>query len=178
MFRQIASIGAAVVFATAVSAQTDESVAAYKDWSVFTPSDPKECYIVSPPIASEAQRGGSSVSVNRSEIRLFVIIRPDPDPAKRIDKQVAFTGGYPYRAGSEVRMEIGTDTFGLITGSGDNDEYAWPASPDADQRVVTAMRAGVNAKLTGVSARGTTTIDTFSLLGFSAALDEADKLCQ
>jgi hypothetical protein len=31
--------------------------------------------------------------------------------------------------------------------------------------------------VTGVSSRGTTTKDTFSLLGFTAALDEAERRC-
>ena len=166
------------IAATSAGAQTDTSVAAYRDWSVFTPTNPRECYIVSPPVETEARRGGQTVSVNRSEIRLFVIIRPSDDPAEAIDQQVAFTGGYPFRAGSTVEMEIGDQNFSLVTGSGSNNEYAWPSSPEADRQVVAAMRAGVSAKVTGVSARGTTTIDTFSLLGFTAALDEADRLCE
>lgn len=178
MFRRIATVIFLAAAGGPALAQSDDSVAAYRDWAVFTPTDPRECYIVSPPVASEARRGGQTVTVNRSEIRLFVIIRPDPDPAKRIDKQVAFTGGYPLAEGSAVKVEIGTDSFDFVVGTGDNDEFAWPSSPEADRAVVNAMRSGVNAKITGTSARGTTTIDTFSLLGFTAALDEADKRCQ
>jgi len=42
---------------------------------------------------------------------------------------------------------------------------------------VTAMKRGSEAVLTARSARGTKTQDTFSLLGFTAALDEAAKRC-
>ena len=37
-------------------AQSAERVAAHTDWSVFVANDPKECYIVSPPIARRPGR--------------------------------------------------------------------------------------------------------------------------
>ena len=37
---------------------------------------------------------------------------------------------------------------------------------------------GADAVITGVSTRGTTTTDTFSLRGFTAAINEARKLCK
>jgi len=40
------------------------------------------------------------------------------------------------------------------------------------------MRKGSDATVTGVSARGTTTIDTFSLRGFTAAVEKAEELCK
>ena len=152
----------------------DSSVAAYKDWSVFNPSNPRECYIVSPPVETEAKRGGNSVSVNRGDIRLFVTIRPD----QGVDKEISYTGGYPFKPGSTVNVEIAGENFLMNTGSGDSDEWAWPPSPDRDAQLIAAMRKGASAKVTAVSARGTTTIDSFSLLGFTAALEEAEKLCQ
>ncbi len=39
------------------------------------------------------------------------------------------------------------------------------------------MQRGVDAVLTARSQRGTQTRDTFSLLGFSAAMDEAAARC-
>jgi len=72
-----------------------------------------------------------------------------------------------------VRLDIGSGTFELFT---DGDK-AWPENAAADDQIVAAMKRGTDAVLTGVSNRGTTTIDTYSLLGFTAALDEAQKLC-
>jgi len=40
------------------------------------------------------------------------------------------------------------------------------------------MKAGSSAIVTGRSARGTVTKDTFSLLGFTAALEEAATRCK
>jgi hypothetical protein len=39
------------------------------------------------------------------------------------------------------------------------------------------MKRGSNAIVTAVSSRGTTTKDTFSLLGFTAAVEDAEARC-
>ena len=46
-----------------------------------------------------------------------------------------------------------------------------------DARIVAAMKAGADAVLTGSSSRGTKTEDTFSLFGFTAAVEEAEQRC-
>jgi invasion protein IalB len=55
---------------------------------------------------------------------------------------------------------------------------AWAASPQDDQSIVTAMKRGAEAVLTARSSRGTQTEDTFSLLGFTAAVEDAETRCQ
>ena len=56
-------------------------------------------------------------------------------------------------------------------------EWAWPESSEADGKVVAAMKRGKSAVLSARSSRGTITKDTFSLLGFTAAVDDAAKRC-
>lgn len=171
---------AALVLAGGVStasAQTQAertAVAIHTDWSVFTPSDPRECYIVSPPTASTARRSGETVQVNRGDILLFVTFRPGDG----VSNEVSFTGGYPLREGSSVKVQVGSDSFDLAIGAGEADAWAWPSSPSEDQRLIAAFRRGSDAMITGTSERGTTTVDTFSLLGFTAALDDAEARCQ
>jgi invasion protein IalB len=174
-----AGVAAVVMLGTGVlspaspaMAQT-ERVASHTDWSVFTPGNPRECYIASPPTTSVARRGNQVVEVTRGEIRLFVTFRPDENVAG----EVSFTSGYPFEAGSNVTVAVGNETFTLGTGTGDADRWAWPASPEEDQRLIAAFRRGSTAQITGVSARGTTTEDTFSLLGFTAALGDAEGRC-
>ncbi len=57
-------------------------------------------------------------------------------------------------------------------------EWAWPASDSDDAKIIAAMKRGSKAVLTARSSRVTQTNDTFSLLGFTAALDEAEKRCK
>jgi hypothetical protein len=95
--------------------------------------------------------------------------------------EVSFTGGYPYPDDLIVTVEIGDDTFEFYTENrdidGENVGFAWSASPEADARLIEAMKAGVDAVVTGVSTRGTTTRDTISLLGFTAAYEDAEARC-
>jgi hypothetical protein len=154
----------------AVAQETSNNrVAANTDWSVFVEEDPKECWSVSVPTETVNTRDGRVVSANRGEILLMVFYRP----AAGAEGQVAFTGGYPFREGSQVSVDIGGTEFSLFT----DGDWAWPASPADDARLVAAMKRGATAVVTGVSSRGTTTRDTFSLLGFTAATEDAERRC-
>jgi len=162
---------AAVALAWSAAAQTQDRVALERDWSIFeaTQSGGKICWIATTPTKSVALRGGKQVQVNRGDIYLMVAVRPADD----IANEVSFISGYPLKKGSEVEVEVGSDSFTLFT-SGEN---AWPPSTEEDDRVVAAFRRGIDAKVEGISQRGTTTVDTFSLLGFTDALANATERC-
>ncbi|MEM6465630.1 MAG: invasion associated locus B family protein [Pseudomonadota bacterium] len=132
--------------------------------------------MVSPPVTSKATRDGQDVtsSVRRGDVRLFVTMRPD----QGVQREVSFTGGYPFAPSSTVDVAIGSDKFTLSVGSGQTNEWAWPASPERDQTLISAMRRGATATLTARSARGTVTSDQFSLIGFTAALEKIEELCK
>ncbi len=100
--------------------------------------------------------------------RLFVTF-PAGD---RFAGEVSFTGGYPFRENSTVTVEIGDDSYTLFV----IEDWAWPA-PEEDASLVESLKAGVDAVVTGISSRGTTTRDTFSLIGITAALDQAASRC-
>ena len=155
----------------AAQASTNQ-VATMSDWSVFAENDPRECWSVSAPQKSTASRDGKDVTsqVRRGEIFLYATFRP----AGGVTGEIAFTGGYPFASGSTVRVEIGRDSFDLVT----QDEWAWSANSDQDAALREAMKGGETAVLTGRSARGTETKDTFSLIGFTAALGEAETRCK
>jgi hypothetical protein len=149
--------------------QSNNRVAAKTDWSVFVEDNPKECWGVSVPTETVNTRDGRVVAANRGQILLMVFYRPGSDAAG----QVAFTGGYPFKSGSQVTVNISGNEFSLFT----DGEWAWPASPAEDSKIVASMKRGADAVVTGVSSRGTTTKDTFSLLGFTAAVEDAEKRC-
>lgn len=167
MLVAVSSIG----FATNVAGQeTLPRVAVHDDWSVFeTNQGTRECWIVSSPTQSVARRGGQNVEVRRGKIEMMISFRPQQGVAN----EVSFTGGYPFREDSRVEVEIRGDTFEMFT----EGEWSWPASPAIDGKIVAAMRASGSAKITGVSGRGTTTIDTISAIGFTAALRDAERRC-
>ena len=156
--------------ASAQQATTENRVGAHVDWSVFEESSPRECIGVSAPKETVNTRDGRGVAVRRSEIRLFVFYRPDGGNKG----QVTFTGGYPFAPGSTVNMKIGDSEFELFT----EGEMAWSASDADDAKIITAMKRGSSAILTARSGRGTQTKDTFSLLGFTASVEESEKRCK
>ena len=171
--RIIAGLCVAALATTALAQdQSTNRVAAKTDWSVFMEEDDntgKECWSVSAPKESVNTRGGRVVAVKRSDILLMVFYRPKAE----VKGQVTFTGGYPFADGSFVNLDISGTEFELIT----QGEWAWPASEADDAKIVAAMKRGAQAVVSGMSSRGTTTKDTFSLLGFTAAVEDAEKRC-
>ncbi|MDG4647015.1 invasion associated locus B family protein [Roseibacterium sp. SDUM158017] len=157
--------------------ESTNRVSADTDWSVFVEDDPTQCWVVSQPTETVNLRDGTQVEVNRGDILMFVSFWPGQDRMG----EVSFTGGYPYPDGLVVTVEIGSDTFEFYTENRDVDGgrvgFAWSASAEEDARLIAAMKRGVDAVVTGVSTRGTTTRDTISLLGFTAAVEDAEARC-
>lgn len=161
---------AASLTGAALAQESANRVAAATDWAVFVENDPQECWAVSKPKQSVNTRNGATVQVRRGDTLLFVAFRPGNGD----DGEVAFTGGYPFRPGSTVTLQIGGTRIDLFT----DGEWAWPAGDQQDAQIVAAMKNGTEAVLTGVSGRGTQTQDTFSLMGFTEAMTEAAKRCK
>jgi hypothetical protein len=162
--------GAALV--SGAAAAQDEStnrVGANTDWSVFVEGDPQECWAVSQPKETVNTRDGRVVAVRRGDILMFVTWRPSAN----VNGEVAFTGGYPFAEGSTVSLDVSGTKFELPV----DGEWAYPATPEDDAKIVDAMKQGANAVLVARSSRGTVTTDTFSLLGFSASIEDAAKRC-
>lgn len=172
-------IGATTSSAAMAQDESTNRVAAKTDWSVFVESNPTECWSVSAPKETVNTRDGRVVAVRRGDILLFVFYRP----GEEVKGQVTFTGGYPFAQGSTVNLQIGNNSFELFVGQDDSatpvreDEWAWPASEADDAKIITAMKRGAQAVLTARSSRGTQTVDTFSLLGFTAAVEDAENRC-
>jgi Invasion associated locus B (IalB) protein len=169
LFGRLAAATALVVVMTpAVAQESTNRVATMTDWNVFTEESPKECWGVSKPKESVNTREGQPVSVRRDDILLFVTFRPG-NPG-----EISFTGGYPFAPGSTVEVAIDGQPYQLFT----DGEWAWPGSATDDAALLAAMKNGTTAVMTARSGRGTQTVDTFSLRGFTAAMTDAEQRCQ
>ena len=166
----IAFIG--ITFSTQTYSQETSSnkVANKTDWSIFVEDNPKECWSVSKPKETINTRDGRIVSVKRGDVLLFVNFRP----ASKVNGQLTFTGGYPFADGSNVTLNVDGTNFALFT----EGEWAWARSDEDDVKIIKAMKKGAKAILSASSSRGTKTQDTFSLLGFTAAVEDAEKRCK
>jgi len=165
-------ITAAMSFSTTpLSAQTSNNVVDSKsDWSVFVENSPRRCWIVSKPTKSVNTRGGKPVVVKRSDIRFFITYLPKSG----VKGEVSYTGGYPFKPDTPIKLTVGAASYNMYP----DGEYAWPESSTVDRKIRTSMQRGATAVVDAQSARGTKTSDTFSLVGFTAALAEAEKRCK
>ena len=170
-----------VIFAGSVSAQGVTRINQHKDWDSFKASGLgdgyADCWIAADPSATVNTKAGEVVQVNRDDILLQVAFRKgSPNP------EIAFTGGYYYNDGATVAVVVDGSSYTFMTknapnASGQSIGWAWPRDPSDEAKIVGAMKRGAEAVVTGRSSRGTTTKDTFSLLGFTAALADAQRAC-
>jgi hypothetical protein len=148
------------------TAQSATSIAQFRDWGAFkTDTDNGQvCFVLTQPQSMEPQ------GVTRGDVFFYVTKRP----AEGIRNEVSVITGYPYRDGSDATVEIGSESFTLIT----RDDGAWIRNVAEEERLIQAMRAGTTMVVRGTSQRGTDTVDRYSLLGISAALDRLARECQ
>lgn len=169
MFRAACAVVALTAANSAYAQDGSSCPASNNDWTVCENPSPHECWAVSAPKETVNTRDGNVVAARRGDILLYVSYRPE----NGVKDQVAFAGGYPFAENSTVELDIGGTKFELYV----DGEYAWPANAEVDAQIVDAMRRGSSATATGRSSRGTVTKDTFSLLGFTASVEEAAKRC-
>lgn len=165
-----AATAIAVAFSAPAFAQDSTNVIGTSgDWTAFSASSPKECWAVSAPKSTQnTDSSGNPREVTRSDIRLYIAYRSGGSG------EVSFSGGYPFAPDSAVDVNVGGNMFKLFT----DGESAWTGSPSEDGKLISALRGGSSAVITGRSARGTVTKDTFSLSGITAMTNKAQEACK
>lgn len=147
-------------------AQSPQFLGTHRDWNVYRFEDGEQtiCYIASEPKKQEGnytRRGNPAVLVTR---------RPGP----RVLDEVSVQPGYSYLDGSEVEVEVdGRRSFSLFT----RGEHAWTKSEQADRELIQAMKRGTDMTVRGTSIKNTYSLDTYSLLGFTAAYEAMTNAC-
>lgn len=121
------------------------------------------CYLIAQPEKSTPE------NAKRGQPMAMVTHRPE----EKSFNVVNFVEGYPLKEGSDATVDIGGSKFTLFT----RDESAWAATSNLDREIVEALAKGKRVVVTGTSQRGTTTVDSYSLAGFSKALGLIDTAC-
>ena len=137
----------------------------FKNWTAQNTNinGQQVCYAVSSPIASDPK------TLNRAESRIFVSFRAND----KIQNEISVTSGYNYKASSKVNLAIEKKEFNFET----EDNFAWLTKYEEEVAMIELMRKSSQAKISATSAKGSKTIDTFSLSGFSDAYEAAKKKC-
>lgn len=165
-FRFALALVALTSFAAApLSAQAIKKLGLHDAWEANTSADrgQRVCFMVSDPTKKEP------ADARRGIVQAFVTHRP----GEKARDVVSFNLGYPIKPASAVRAVIGGKTVVLSP----DGEWAWAKDAADDKALVQAMMGGSTMTLAGESARGTKTVDSYSLKGFSAAYKEINKAC-
>ena len=145
-------------------AQASAPASTHKDWEahVYNEGANRQCFMTSIPKTLK----GDYDRNNRDETRVYLTHRAN------FRDEISVFAGYRYRANSEVVFDIDGKKFKLyIDGS-----YAW-GFENQGPAIIKAMKRGHKLTVTGISSRGNTTIDIYSLSGFTAAYAAIGKLC-
>jgi hypothetical protein len=157
------------ILAVPVLAQsTPEQIGVYRAWTALTLKEGGRhvCYMSSKPEKWTSE----PKNVQRGAINILVT----HDNGRRVKDEVSIYTGYAYKKSSEVTLAIDGQDFELFT-DGDS---AWARDAKTDRKLVQAMVRGNSMVVRGTSSRGTLTIDTYSLSGFTAARNAINKACK
>ena len=137
-------------------------------WGAYsaTPNGKKVCFALAKPSSSKTNPPNRP----RDPAYAFVSTRP----AEKVVNEVSIMIGYTLKPGSESSLEVGGASYSMYT-QGDG---LWIKNAAEEERMVEAMRKSADATVKGVSAKGTETIDTFSLKGLAQALDRLAQDCR
>jgi invasion protein IalB len=147
------------------SARAQEVLSSHGDWTAYAYKEngQKVCYIASRP----AKQEGSFKK--RSEPYAIVTRRE----AGKDSEEISVTAGYPYKENGKVEVSIGGALFTLFT----ENDWAWAQNEAGDKEMVAAMVHGTSMTVKAESRVGTSSIDTYSLNGFSAARKAIAEAC-
>ncbi|MGF6339084.1 invasion protein IalB [Bradyrhizobium sp. i1.8.4] len=137
-------------------------------WGAYSaaPNGKKVCFALAKPSSSR------TIPPNRPRDPAYAFI--STRPAEKVVNEVSVMIGYTVKPGSESTLQVGGGTYAMYT-QGDG---LWIKNAAEEERMVEAMRKSAELTVKAVSAKGTETIDSFSLKGLAQALDRLGQDCR
>ncbi len=156
-----------LLFAFSANAKSPELIGQYDQWQVFYYNDDiqKLCYIRTAPVIDDGKY------TQRGDIYVTITTRPNDD----VFNAFSINGGYIYKKGSKVELQIGGLSIDNIFAQQDT---AWPASPAVDKQIVAAMHNAQRFFVKAINSNGVQTKDTYSLKGFKEAYLAMSDRCK
>jgi hypothetical protein len=142
----------------------------FNNWQAYSTGSGANltCYALSKPRAVRPK------GAKRGDIYLMV----SDWPARKVKGETQVVLGYPGNEKGAASLGVGSDKFAFFIRNTNKEGSAWLTSLNDNQRLIEAMRNGVSAVAIAVSQRGTRTVDTYSLSGFTDALAKIHATCQ
>jgi hypothetical protein len=162
-------------------------VASYGDWSVFQSQAGKShiCYTLAQP------KERAPADIKRDPAYAFISERPSERVRNEVSFIMGFEVGAPPPAESKEKKKpdakerksrnevvsptavIGDAEFELLPKGND----VWVKNAAEESQLIDEMRKGAKLTIKAASKKGNVTIDSYSLSGFSQAIDRALKDC-
>ena len=130
-------------------------------WS-FVKTD-EYCYIGSLAIQSDL-----SPEKNRGEF--YILVYKNIGTTETV---IQIEAGYDYKIGQDINVNIDGGNYIFYT----NEDVPSAAWTEEDNKVIFAMKKGLDLVVTGESSRGTVTNDTYTLKGFTSAFNKLIEDC-
>ena len=123
----------------------------------------KICFMSSNPIAT------SPDNLNRGSAALMITNMP----GEKVFNEPSIQAGFPFKLGSDAVVSIGSSSHKFFTAG----EGAWVEDVKLEKKIIQQMKKGARVKVKSVSTRNTKVTDTYSLIGFTKALEAINKAC-
>ena len=140
----------------------------YGEWGAYTGSSNgrKVCFALAKPSTSETKPPNRP----RDPAFLFISTRP----AENVRNEVSVIIGYTFKPSSDAMVEVGSAKFALQTQA----DGAWIKNAAEEPRLLDALRKSSDMVVRGTSAKGTETMDRYSLKGLGQAIDRVAQECK
>jgi hypothetical protein len=155
-------------FAQAISTEQK-----FLDWTVFKVQRGRAivCYMVSMPIDKIIIENNQDKAkkVKRPETLPYVLvanIKDSPD-------EISVYSGFNYKKDSEVKISFASKSFYLFPYI----STAWANDRDEDAAIIKELQKNDQMIITSYSNQDYSTIDTYSLIGFSLAYKKMNEIC-
>ena len=143
-----------------------EQLGSYGDWGAYAAAGKdKTCYALGSPKERQPK-----AKMKDTQAFIFISTRP----GEGVRNEVAINLGYATKDGGAATADVDDDKFELVT-KGLN---AWVKNPAKEKEFVEALKTGSKLFVKAASAKGTTTVDSYSLKGLSDALARVAQECK
>ena len=155
-----------VLMTASAVAQNTTKVAENRDWAVYVhegQDGSKICFAASEPTDSspdDSERGG---------VYFYVTNWVNDD----IKNELSVKNGYEFKEGAQPTVNVGGNEFAMFV-RGDN---AFLRDPEEEKKLLQLMKAGAKMSVSGETADGEQTTDTYSLFGLTASMRTLNEEC-
>ena len=154
-----------ITFVVEVNAEEVKKMGTHKDWETYIINSDtgRVCFAQSKPVLQSPKN-------SPREARLFISFRP----GEKITNEISVTAGYEFNNKNSVIAQSGKNKYKLDLVQ---DGFDWMTGTKLEIKMIKTMKKGSRIMITGNTQNGSSTIDHYSLLGFTKAYNATKANC-